>query len=182
MRFFFDTSEIEKERAILNGAGPRFLDNLEKELFRIGEKGVSIAKTFRRGGTTATKTAVRTGRLLGAYGQRIKREGATFTQDIGAIRPSDSGQVPLHARMQEGIDAQGNTFEMMIIRAKRAPFLVFPIRAGGGMAKKNIRGWVKTKQVIFRPRPSLPTVKEQVTPLIEKAPGNAFVKAVQGAP
>jgi hypothetical protein len=50
------------------------------------------------------------------------------------------------------------------------------------MAKKNIIGWVKTKQVLFRPRPSLPTVKEQITPLIQKAPGEAFFAAVRGTP
>jgi hypothetical protein len=185
MQIQVDASEIQAEASLLKSAPQRFFLLLEKELTRIGEKGVSVAKSYRRGGTTATKTAVRTGRALGSYGQRIKREGDGFVQDIGAIisegsRSTGLTGVPLHVRMLEGIDAAGNSFETMIIRAKNKPYLVFPIRQGGGLARKNITGWVSKKQITYRARPSLPYVAKAIAPMLQEAPGKAFLLAIKG--
>lgn len=129
MQIRVDTSGIEREKNLLNGARAQFFADLEKEAFRIGEKGVAVAKSYRRGGTTDEKSGVRTGRALSAYGHRETMDPQGITLDIGAIIPSEGSEVPLHVRMLEGVDGSGNRFDRMTIKPKSAKMLAIPLKA-----------------------------------------------------
>jgi hypothetical protein len=177
----FDTKPANLT-ALLNGARPRLMKRIEQGLEVVGAASVStIRRDFRRGGTTPTRTAVRSGRLFNSYGHEVKPDGASkFRLGIGAIKPSDGGKVPIHARVHEGYDAQGNRVAQFIIRAKSGKLLTFPIFSGGGQARANITGWVSTKQVILKPRPSLDTIAKTAPAAVQKEVISAWRQILTG--
>jgi hypothetical protein len=126
--------------------------------FTIGAKAVEEIKREYRSTGSRTSTWVRSGQLRRSYAHTVKRTGSAVTMEVGAIRPTAGGKIPLHAHIHEGIDAQGNRVNRWVIRPTVKPYLVFPIRRGGGLAKSNIIGWVKTRQVVIYPRPALDPV------------------------
>ena len=135
----------------------------------LGAQAVERIKAEFRTTASDTSTAVRSGQLRRSYAFDVKRtsDGAELT--VGAIRPTASGQVPIHARVHEGYDAQGNRVSQFIIRPKNGAWLTFPIRRGAGLAKSNIAGWVRTKQVTLRPRPALEPVGKQLLDKLQAA-------------
>lgn len=166
MRFrtIFSTTPVNL-LTLLNGGRQRFQEEFDRELYAIGAESVTkMRNEILTGGTTATRTAVRSARRVNAYGHTpVRREGTRASMDVGAIMPGPGGRVPLHVRVQEGFDAQGNRVDQFVIKPKKGPFLVFPIRQGGGLAKENIVGWVRTRgPVILRPRPALPTAAKYI--------------------
>ena len=84
--------------------------------------------------------------------------------------------------MMEGLNPDGTSFNTKVIRAKRG-FLHFPIFNPNhpGSSRANIRGWVKTRQVTFRPRPSLQAVAVKYAPVLEDAVSDAVEQAAKGA-
>ena len=129
MRFGFSTDGFSRVAALLRGTSGRFQKELDSELVKAGEQEVAFIKTaFRRGGTTDTRTAVRTGRLLNAYGYRREVRQGEGVLDVGGIVPTDAGRVPLHLRVMEGYDAALNRVSQFVIKAKNR-FLAIPLDA-----------------------------------------------------
>lgn len=144
-------------------------DNWRREMKReaneAGAQAVQFARsTFLTGGTTPTRTAVRSGRRLRSYGHRVGEHGGGLFLDYGAIRAT-GGLVPIHVRVHEGFDAGGNRVSQFVIRPKRKAYGRFPLRRGGGLSKAGIVGWrtyTREKPVILRPRPTFPAVQERL--------------------
>lgn len=145
-----------------------------------GEEAVSTIKLdFRTGGTTSTRTAVRSGKLRAAYDNAvIDQSDGSIDLDIGLIRPSTGSQVLMYGRVHEGFDFAGNPVAEFIIVPREARHLRFPIREGGGLAASNIVGWVTTDKVRLKPRPSFPTIIEKYPPVIERRCGDDFVRVL----
>ena len=149
-----------------------------REAFKIGARAVELIKRQYRTTASATSTARRSGRLVRSYDHKVARDAGDVTLVVGAIRPTDQGQVPIHARVHEGFDASGNRVEQFIIRAKNAPYLHFPIRSGGGLSVKSIAGWVKVKQVILRPRPALEPISDNLSRTLTEAAASVVADAL----
>ena len=137
-------------RAIRSGWG--------REAAVLGARAVELIKAEYRMTASDTSTAVRSGQLRRSYAFDVQRTGEGVELSVGVIRPTAAGQVPLHARVHEGFDRQGNRVSQFVIRPRNAAWLTFPIRSGGGLAKSTIVRWVRTKQVVLRPRPALEPV------------------------
>lgn len=140
-----------------------------KECARLGAGAVERIKAEFRTTASETSTAVRSGQLRRSYDFRVQRTGDGVELTVGAIRPTAAGQVPLHARVHEGYDRQGNRVAQFIIRPRNAAWLTFPIRRGGGLATSNIVGWVRTKAVRLVPRPALEPVGKQLVEQMQAA-------------
>lgn len=210
MRFQLVTQGIGSLARYLNGARDRYARKLDRVLALTGERQVAyIKQEFRTGGTTATKTAVRTGRLRNAYGYKHDARGGQGVLDIGAIRATDGGSVPRHARVHEGYDASGARVSQFVIRPKRGKFLAIPLSAaktGAGVSRGGPRMYSDTfflpsakggtimqrrgagavplfalrREVIVKPRPSLDAVKARVEKSLPAEVQAAFVEAAGG--
>lgn len=148
--------------AALKAAPEKLRRGIAQAVYATGSRAVAHIKRRYRTSGGADSTWRRSGRLVNSYAHEVKRVGRDITLDIGAIRPTDQGQVPIHARVHEGIDAQGNRVDEFIIRPVRAPYLHFPIRQHGGLSSGNITGWVRTTEVRLKPRPALEPIRENV--------------------
>lgn len=138
---------------------------LMRETNEAGAQAVQYAReTFLTGGTTSTRTAVRSGRRLRSYAHRVSEQGKSILLDYGPIRAT-GGEVPIHVRVHEGFDAGGNRVAQFVIGPKNGKVGRFPIRSGGGLAKGNIVGWrtyTRERPVILRPRPTFPAVQARL--------------------
>lgn len=150
---------------------------IRREIQEAGEQATQFArKTFLTGGTTATRTAVRSGARLRSYGYRTYNRDGGVILDWGALR-AKNGLVPTHVRVHEGFDASGTRVDRFVIRPKRGNFGRFPIRRGGGLAKGNIIGWrtyTREKPVILRPRPTFPAVEARLSKELPERGSRAF--------
>ncbi|MGE0289034.1 MAG: hypothetical protein AB7I42_23085 [Bradyrhizobium sp.] len=151
--------------------------NVAREAFKVGTRAVELMKRAYRTTGGEDSTWVRSGRLRRSYDAQIARDGGDVTLTVGAIKPTDQGQVPLHARVQEGYDARGNRVEQFIIRAKQG-YLTFPIRSGGGLGARSIVGWVRVKQVTLKPRPAIEPVRENLERALTQETANAVADAL----
>lgn len=178
MNIRIDTSEIARDAAGFSAMAGQWMKAKEKVCKTTGLEAVTfIQKRFRTGGsirpvgfdakgrqriakkfTTDTRTAVRTGRLRGAYDSRVAHDGDSTNLDVGLVKPGENAEVLLYGRMQEGIARDGSTFTSMKIKAKNVPYLRFRLPDGQ---------WVATKEVTFKPRPSFPTVQEKLPPVLQ---------------
>ena len=140
-------------------------DALAKEAFAIVARAVRYIKDVYRSRGGPDSTWVRSAQLRNSYSQRVDRDGGDVVLNVGAIQPTDNGQVPIQARVQEGFDAAGNRVAQFVITPKKGNYLTFPIRDGGGLAASSIIGWVRVKRVVLRPRPAL----EPTSPAILQA-------------
>lgn len=154
-----------------------WLREVQREANEAGAQAVQFArKTFLTGGTTETRTAVRSGRRLRSYAHRTALRSDSVILDYGPIRAT-GGLVPTHVRVHEGFDAGGNRVQQFVIRPKRGKFGRFPIRRGGGLAKGNIVGWrtyTREKPVILRPRPTFPAVEARLSKELPERGSRAF--------
>lgn len=173
----------------LNGAGPmiRALDGAEAKIHRgwkqgayaVGQRAVTlIQREYRTGGTDAKRTAVRSGKLRASYAHEVADTHNGVDLAIGAIKPTEKGAVPLHARVHEGFDARGNRVSRFVIEPKRGKYLTFPIRQGGGLAKTGIVGWVRVKRVILKPRPAIEPVGKDVPAALKVVCGKVFTETL----
>lgn len=164
MRFVskLETNPPDLLRRMNRGA---WLREMGREAEQAGNEAVQFArKTFLTGGTTPTRTAVRSGRRLRSYAHKVTKSGDRILLDYGPIRAT-GGLVPIHVRVHEGFDRGGNRVDQFVIRPKRGAYGRFPIRQGGGLAKGNIVGWrtyTREKPVILRPRPTFPAVEQRL--------------------
>lgn len=141
-----------------------------KEAYAIGAEAVEVIKREYR--TTGTEPFVwgpsswtRSGAARRSYAHEVKRiSGGGAELKLGAIRPTEGGKVPLQVFMLEGgyNYPDRDPYTPKIIRPKVKPYLIFPIRQGGGLVKSNIIRWVAMKKVTYRPRPALPKVGGRV--------------------
>lgn len=169
MKLSVTTTGLSQAVIDLTGARAKIHQRWKSSAKVVGEKAVAfIKREYRTGGTTATKTAVRSGKLRAAYDNRVSETGAGIDLDIGLIRSGADAKVLQYGRIQEGFDYAGNRVAQFTIVPKQAPYLVFPIRQGGGMARSNIVGWVRTKKVVLKPRPSLDAVAATYPAILEK--------------
>jgi hypothetical protein len=168
MRFQVTTTGLGQAVIDLTGARAAITTRWKQSAKVVGEWAVAfIKRDFRTGGTTKTRTAVRTGNLRAAYDNRVTATGAGVDLDIGLIRSGADAKVLFYGRVQEGFDAAGARVAQFVIVPKNAPYLVFPIRMGGGMARKNIVGWASVKKVVLKPRPSLDAVAATYPAILE---------------
>ena len=169
-------------RRLQNGSGA-FPLNLERQLTAVGSEGTQHARsTFLTGGTTSTRTAVRSGTRLRSYTHRIKQRRGGAVMDWGPIRAS-GGKVPIHLRVHEGFDAAGNRVSQFIIKPKQGAFGRFPIRKGGGLSAGGIVGWrtyTRSNPVVLRPRPTFDAMEPWFAQRIPGAVNRAFVATVEG--
>jgi len=168
--------------SMLNGT--EFKKRFKLRLSKVGAEAVQYAKvTFRRGGTTKTATAVRSGRLVNSYGYQVHDRGPRgFELDYGPIKAS-RGEVVTHARVHEGYNAAGNKVEQFVIRPKAGKVGRFPLRRGGGLSKGSIVGWrtyTHANPVILKPRPTFPAVTRVLLREIPSASRAAFVDVFGG--
>lgn len=149
----------------LQGAREGWKREIKRELAASGRDAVRFAReTFMTGGTTAWRTAVRSGRRRRAYAHKTYESNGRPALDYGPIR-SAGGEVPLHARVHEGYDAEGRKVDRFVIRPRKGKFGRFPIRSGGGLAKGGIVGWrtyTAARPVILKPRPTFPAVEKHI--------------------
>lgn len=154
--------------------GDTLRQGIGRALNALGAGAVAYARSeFLQGGPSPTRTAVRSGQRRASYGHKLRRVGTNWELDYGPIRAS-GGVVPVHVRMLEGFDAAGNEFDRMVIRPRKGKYLTFPLRNGGGLAKRNIAGWRRVKQVVFKPRKTFPAIRAKLTREIPEAIGKAF--------
>lgn len=114
----------------------------------------------------------RTGALAGSAGMtQPEREGASWLTRVGFRRGAAERYAPVHEF--------GAT-----IRARNKPYLVFPIREVGGLAKSNIIGWVRTKEVRIperRPlRSALAAKRDAIREHVRQEIGRALEAAWRG--
>ena len=176
MKLRVDTSALTRAIANLNGAGERVRQGWAAAANDVGEQAVGfIKKEFRSGPTSRTTTQVRRNQLRSAYSHDVKRPaGGGVELHVGLIRAGLSADALIHGRLMEGYNADGSQFRSKKIRAKSGGWLRFPVYdpAVPGMAKSNRRGWVTTKEVTFRPRPSFPATRVKFEPALrEEAAG-----------
>lgn len=154
-----------------------WLREMGREANEAGAQAVQFArKTFLTGGTTETRTAVRSGRRLRSYAHAVSQRSNAVLLDYGPIR-ANGGRVPTHVRVHEGFDASGTRVDQFVIRPKRGNFGRFPLRRGGGLAKGNIIGWrtyTREKPVILRPRPTFPAVEARLSKELPERGSRAF--------
>lgn len=114
---------------------------LTAELDRIGARAVTEIRTrYRRGGTTATRTAVRTGRLMGSYGHIAR--GTTL-----AIGVEAGSRALVYASVHEGLDRRGAQRDETRIRPRRGRWLTVPLPAAltpAGVLRAPARAWSPT--------------------------------------
>lgn len=164
----------------LNGASARVRAGFKREAFAVGAIAVErVKRELLSGPTSATQTEVRSGQRRRSYGHRVGTSPQGITLDVGAIKPGPGGKIPIQSRVHEGYDAGGNRVASFTIKAKNAPYLVFPIRRGPGLAKGNIVGWVRTKEVTLIPRPTFELVEKIVTPALQERAAKVLNDAVQ---
>lgn len=185
MRVTTDTTEVVRAIAALNGAGDQVRLEWAKAAQDIGEEAVGfVKKSFRSGPTSDRTTQVRSNRLRASYGLAVQQapESRAVLLDVGLLRTTANDAKALaYGRMMEGFNEDGSTFASKTIRARGNGFLTFPLYNPGtpGVAKGNIVGWVRTRAVTFRPRPSFPAVAEKFTPML-RAETEAIVREVAG--
>lgn len=181
MRIKAITSGLGQAVIDLTGTRAKITERWKRSAKIVGEQAVAfIKREYRTGGTTETRTAVRTGHLRAAYDNRVTDTGTGVDLDIGLVRPGTDAQTLLYGRVQEGFDYAGNRVAQFTIVPKQAPHLVFPIRQGGGMAKANITGWVRTKKVVLKPRPSLDAVAATYPAILETRMVRDVVQQIEG--
>jgi hypothetical protein len=150
---------------------------LAREANAAGAAAVQFAReNFLTGGTTATRTAVRSGRRLRSYGHAVAKRSDGVVLDYGPIRAA-GGVVPIHVRVHEGFDQAGNRVDQFVIRPKNKPYGRFPLRVGGGLAKGGIVGWrtyTRERPVILRPRPTFPAVQSRLENELPERGSKAF--------
>lgn len=178
VRVWFDKN-ISAVVKRLTGAQAKYGTALKRELVRIGSDATRVIKTkYRRGGTTATATAIRSGELWASYHSEAKYSPGTGTLDVGIMK-AKTAKILLYGRVQEGFNAAGQRVSQFVIVPRRAPYLHFPVRnQKGGLAKNNVEGWVRTKRVILEPRPALVHVKKPIILRLRKAPLTAARNAL----
>ena len=183
MKFRVDTSALTRAIANLNGAGERVRQGWAAAATDVGEDAVGfIKKEFRSGPGNRTQTQVRTNRLRASYSHEVKRPPRGGIElAVGLVRPGIDGETLGYGRMMEGYNADGSRFRTKVIRAKAGGWLRFPIYdpATPGMAKGNRIGWVTTKQVTFRPRPSFPATRVKFEPILRDEAA-AILRGVAG--
>lgn len=181
MRIKAITSGLGQAVIDLTGTRTKITARWKRSAKVVGEQAVAfIKREYRTGGTTDTKTAVRTGHLRAAYDNRVRDTGAGVDLDIGLIRPGTKAEVLRYGRVQEGFDYAGNRVALFTIVPINAPYLVFPIRKGGGLAKANIIGWASKEEVKLKPRPSLDAVAATYPAILETRMVRDVVQQIEG--
>lgn len=169
MKLSVPTTGLSQAVIDLTGARAKIHQRWKSSAKVVGEKAVAfIKREYRTGGTTDTKTAVRSGKLRAAYDNRVSEAGAGIDLSIGLIKPGSDAKVLQYGRVQEGFDYAGNRVALFTIVPINAPYLVFPIRKGGGLAKANIIGWASKEEVKLKPRPSLDAVAATYPEILEE--------------
>jgi hypothetical protein len=182
MHITVDTSELQAAAVKLHGTAEAVRDGWARLAFDIGQQAEGfIKKEFRSGPTSSTTTQIRSNRLRQAYSSRVRREAFHIDLDVGLVKPGLSAEVLGYGAMMEGINADGSRFTEKKIRAKAGGYLTFPIYDPNtpGTAQGNIKGWVRKREVTFRPRPSLdaailkfePIMRDEATKVLEQVAG-----------
>lgn len=170
MKLRVNTAELVRAITRLNGAGDRVRLEWARAANDVGEDAVGfIKRDFRSGPSTRTKTQIRTNRLRASYTHEVKRPTRGGVElNVGLIRAGIDSETLGYGRLMEGYNRDGSKFRSKVIRAKSGGWLTFPIfdPATPGTAKGNIKGWVRTKQVTFRPRPSFPATRLKFEPIL----------------
>lgn len=154
MRISISARGIADTLRWMTGYGATRRDRMARALEREGRRAVQdIVLRYRRGGTTAERTAVRTGRLMGSYGYQVER------RPVGLSVGVEAGSAALvYAGVHEGIDAQGRAVDETVIRPRRGQYLAIPLPAaltGAGVERRPPRAYRNTfvrKGIIFQRR------------------------------
>lgn len=113
--------------ALYNGARGRWADRLQKAATEFGENAVLyIQKRYRTGGTTSTRTRVRSGRLRRSYSYKVQQTGGVRGEggvdiDLGVLRSkgADSKTLAYAAAQEYGAK----------IRPTKSKYLAVPLDA-----------------------------------------------------
>lgn len=90
-----------------------------------------VRNRFRKGGTTKTRTAVRSGRLKASYTHKVNETQREINVDVGLLKGSARGKALIYGRVHEGVDHNGNDVKSITI---------YPKKAGGVLAWDNLPG------------------------------------------
>ena len=170
MRIEVDASDVLAKAKTLSFGSRELMERLDQIGVQRGADAVRfIQRRFRQGGTSASRTAQRTGKLYDAYDSETERvdDGSRRGIDlhVGLIKPGESDEVLLYGRVQEGYDAGGNRVSQFTIVPRTSDWLVFKTADGR---------WVRTKKVVLRPRPTFPAVEEMLPPYLIEDVQHAF--------
>lgn len=184
MKFRVDTTDLTRAIGKLDGAGEQIRKDWEAAATDIGTQAVGfIVRTKRSGPTSLSTTQVRTNRLRASYGEQVRRVGSHGVElDVGLLRSSASAEALVYGRLIEGFNEDGSQFTSKVIKAKGGGWLTFPIFPPDtpGTSKENIVGWVRVKQMTFRPRRSFPAVRVKFEPLL-RTQVQAVLERVMGS-
>lgn len=148
--------------ALYNGARARWEERIKRTGTRFGEAAVVyIQRRYRTGGTTETRTGVRTGRLRRSYGFLVNAFAVGVSILVGVVRPEDESVLE-YAALQE----YGGT-----IRPKNARALTIPLDAAktsAGVPRGRARDFEDT--FILRRDDDVPLIaqrrgREKIVPL-----------------
>lgn len=154
-------------------------DQIAKDAYAVGQRAVRYIRSIFRSEGGPTSTWRRSGQLAASYDSKVDREATDVTLTVGAIKPTDAGQVPLQARIQEGFDFAGNKVSRFVITPKKpGGWLTFPIRQGGGLAVSNIIRWARVRRVVLIPRPALEPTSPAIIAALEDVAGQAAANAL----
>lgn len=168
----------------LNGAATKIHAGWKREAYTVGARAVQLMKEKRRNMPRPNNPgnfAVRSGVLIRSYHHNVDDTSGGVTLSVGAIKPSEKGQVPLHARVHEGFDRSGGKVSLWVIRPRQKPYLWFPVRRGGGLAVSNIVAWVRTKRVAYRPTPVVEPVGKDIPAALRVRCGEVFQNVLRAA-
>lgn len=134
-------SDIQLALAQLARYLPRARERTERALERAGAWAVrEIKDTYRAGGTTATATAVRTGRLRASYIHEVRNRVLT----VGVVKDK---KVLIYAGIHEGVDASGNIRDSATVKPVHARALTIPLPAAktaAGVTRRRARAYKNT--------------------------------------
>lgn len=126
--------------ALLSGAEKEIRKRWRRAVFGMGAKAVGIIRREYRGAgeTTATATAVRTGRLRAAYSHQLRTAGTDLELDVGVIKTGADAEPLKYAAIHEF----GG-----VINAKPGGFLAIPLAGamtGRGVSRGTPRSFPNT--------------------------------------
>lgn len=196
MRVTIDTSLLRRVVSALGRYRAESREAAVRELDRIGRDAVERIKTrYRTGGTTADRTAVRTGRLRASYTHAVSRDPLVLSIGVSA-----RSKALVYAGVHEGMEPER---ESTTIVPRRARALTIPLPAAqtrAGVTRRSARAYEDTfvhdgviyqrrgktkivplfllrKRVVIPARPALRRISDDVVAECRAAIGAAYGRA-----
>lgn len=195
MRVTIDTSLLRRVVSELGRYRAESREVAVRELDRIGRDAVKqIVNRYRTGGTTADRTAVRTGRLRASYTHAVSRDPMVLTIGVSA-----RSKAVVYAGVHEGMEPER---ESTTIVPRRGRALTIPLPAAqtrAGVTRRGARAYEDTfvrdgiiyqrrgreivplfllvRRVVVPARPALRRISDDVVAECRSAIGAAYGRA-----